>query len=274
MRRAAASIVCGLLIACLGCTQVGLSSREQPGQDFSTYIHSLYDQPAAPAAGETTLRQADFPVRLAVAQIGEVAPPETLMQRLQRQHGLFERVEPLPGDGMPAVAPVYLSHRLSPDESQRLQREHLERSREALHAHTTRMRQMARDMGMTHLVILGGRIDMAHEQNGLALADLTIVGAFVVPSREIIGSGRASAAMIDLATGRTVLIASAQQDATRWSSAIGREADQVKLLRRMRDDLAGELAADLVRQCARRAGMELDRKGNVLARAGESQPVQ
>src|SRR5690606_33950752 len=71
MRRAAASIVCGLLIACLGCTQVGLSSREQPGQDFSTYIHSLYDQPAAPAAGETTLRQADFPVRLAVAQIGE-----------------------------------------------------------------------------------------------------------------------------------------------------------------------------------------------------------
>ena len=58
-----------------GCHRGGLSPREQGNTNYTVYLMSLYDNANAGAA-PVQAQGLRLPARLAVAQIGEVAPPQ------------------------------------------------------------------------------------------------------------------------------------------------------------------------------------------------------
>jgi hypothetical protein len=232
-----------------GCATTGLSPREPvTGQaaggrgsatagvpTYTTYIYSLYntaDAPSAPAARAAL----HLPARIAVAQIGEVAPPAGMLEALRKETGLVAAVEPMPGvfDGEGAV-PAATTENLSP--TQRLAR-----------AQTQRMRRYARDLGMDYLFLFGGTIDYDSNATGLSVMDLTIVGAFVVPSKEIVAAGRTSGALVDVNSGHLVRLVTADAQGKHLASTAAREGDQEKMLHAMRQDLAGKLTARLIEQ--------------------------
>lgn len=238
--RARLALAAALPLAALaGCESSGLSAREAGNRNFSSYVYSLYATPPAPQlAGSQEPARLALPTKLAVAQVGEVAPPEALLDKLRKRPGLFARVEPVPGTfGIDAHVRPHGNAAFSPDEAARREME--------------RMQQYARSMGMDHLLLIGGTIDHAAQDNGLSVLDLTIVGAFVVPSKQITAEAKASGALIDLNTGRVVLTASA--DATRGgvASTATQESGQLNVAREARDDVLGQLADEVIERCQR-----------------------
>src|SRR5688500_14029171 len=112
MRRSfSAARVCGIValvaLIAVGCTSSGLSPREVRGQDYAGYVYSMYDAAALPAnknaaLGATTATAAPrkplvTPAKVAVAQLGEVAPPTALMDKLRADTAAFASVQPTSG---------------------------------------------------------------------------------------------------------------------------------------------------------------------------------
>jgi hypothetical protein len=94
LRRAAAAAVLPLA-ALAGCSYDSPNSREDTGRDFSSYLYSI-DTPIN-ASPEARPGRLVLPAKLAVAQIGEVAPPSRFLDALRGHADLFERVEPISG---------------------------------------------------------------------------------------------------------------------------------------------------------------------------------
>jgi len=77
-----------LLVVCAaGCTQ-GLSARETRTQNYSSFIMSLYDQPLQQAQPAALVA----PMRVAIAQVGELAPPQAMLSHLRTRPELFTRL--------------------------------------------------------------------------------------------------------------------------------------------------------------------------------------
>jgi hypothetical protein len=94
-------LAAGMILA--GCQSSGLSVREGAVHNVSNYILALsVPQPTtAPVAGEpaaAAARPAPLrpPIRLAVAQVGEVAAPQAFLQVLRDQPELFARLDVVP----------------------------------------------------------------------------------------------------------------------------------------------------------------------------------
>lgn len=242
--RKQALITAGLVLPAIGlsgCLSSGLSMRETGRQNYSGYVYSLYDDDTQVAANAQPATLS-LPARVAVAQIGEVSPPATLIDTLRNDPAVFARVEGIPGIAGEPDPRAYGSQGRS-DFS----------LRDQARSQMNRMRQVARDMQMDYLLVCGGTIDHATTDTGLSLLDLTIVGAFVVPSKEIQGTARASAAMVDVETGRVVLITSAEADRTKLASSVGQQGGQIDLLERLRDDVVDKLGKQVVTDCRQRA---------------------
>src|SRR5215469_2727681 len=77
-----------------GCGSTGLSPRETSTVSYPNYILSLQSGPAGPP------QKIVAPIRLAVAQVGEDAPPAALLDKLAGQRTLVASVTglPLPDD--------------------------------------------------------------------------------------------------------------------------------------------------------------------------------
>src|SRR3954453_2944754 len=77
-----------------GCATGGLSPRETAQQNYSSFVYSLYDMPAPAGAREETSRtpaRLVLPARVAVVQVGEVAPPQAFLAKLRGRPDLFSR---------------------------------------------------------------------------------------------------------------------------------------------------------------------------------------
>ena len=79
-----------------GCTGTGLSLRERGSFNYSNFVYGLYDKEGAPKSEK---RNVNRPIKLAVAQVGENAPPQSLIDKLRGEHNLFSQVIPLPAGG-------------------------------------------------------------------------------------------------------------------------------------------------------------------------------
>ena len=90
-----------------------------------------------------------------------------------------------------------------------------------------RLQRLARDLA-DYLLIYGATIETHTRITPLSALDLTIVGAFAVPSREIHTDARASAALIDVRSGTVVLTAGAEDAQTRYASAAATGAEEDK----------------------------------------------
>src|SRR5215469_6337557 len=83
-------------MACLlaGCETTGLSPRERSGVSYPNYILSLQSD------GTNAPRKVITPIRLAVAQVGEAAPSDAMLNKLAASKTLVSSAFglPLPGD--------------------------------------------------------------------------------------------------------------------------------------------------------------------------------
>ena len=233
-----AAVAASLSVAALaGCESSGLSPREAGTRTYSSSLHALYDVPLP--AGDSRPARLSLPTRVAVVQVGEAAPPQAFLDALRAESGLFTRVEGLSGASGVSAWPDRRADSTVTAESQ--SRRDVER-----------LQQIARDMGMDHLLLVGGTIDQFTKDNALTLLDLTIVGAFVAPSREVAAEARASAALVDLPSGRVALIASADTSKSRPASTATRGSARIDVLRDARDAVLKELATDVIDQCRNR----------------------
>jgi hypothetical protein len=222
-----------------GCDSTGLSPREGAGRNFSSYVYAL--QPHA-AATDTAPAPLALPTRLAVAQVGEVSPPTSFLNKLRAHPSLFSRVEGV--TGAVSVEP----QRADPAGDSTIT------AAERARAEVEGIRRLAREMGMDHLLLVGGTVDQVTKENGLSLLDLTVVGAFVVPSKQVDAEARASGALIDVASGRVTLFASADASRGRLASSATQTSGEIDVLREARDEVLEKLAAEVIAQCEQQVG--------------------
>jgi hypothetical protein len=247
IRSAAAAAVLPLA-ALAGCESTGLSPREAAGRNFSSYVYALdTPAPAALAAldGDGSMQPGNFvaPTKLAVAQVGEVAPPTSFLKKLRARPALFARVEGI--SGAVGADPGEVRAREGNDSTLTAEA----RARQEM----ARIQRVARNMGMDHLLLVGGTIDQVTKENGLGVLDLTIVGAFVAPSKQLDAEAKAAGALIELSSGRVVLFASADASRTRVASSMTQRSGEIDVMRETRDQVLAELAGEVVRQCEQQA---------------------
>src|SRR5688500_11085642 len=134
-----------LALVMVGC-QAGLSRRESPS-DFGSFVTTLYDQQNPQAPGDDGRGALRLPARGVAAQIGEVAPPESVMSILRTEWALFSDVRGMPGSFT----------------DQRWHNETAEATRQRAQQQVERMRRVATDLGGDYLYVYGGTID--HDTN-------------------------------------------------------------------------------------------------------------
>jgi len=233
-------LAAGMILA--GCQSSGLSIREGGVHNVSNYILALSvpEPTTAPVAGEPAAaapRPAPLrpPIRLAVAQVGEVAAPQAFLQVLRDQPELFARLDVVPAAAAAPGGYGYYAARepgRSPQAESRAQIEMLCRT--------------AENLGDEYLFIFGGNIDQATLRNGLSVLNLTIVGGFFVPSREVRAEAKATGALVDLKTRQVIELLTAQSQDTRFAAAFTDDAARLKSAQRLRDRLAEALARELI----------------------------
>jgi hypothetical protein len=235
VERAAAVVMAAAVVVggVAGCESSGMSLRETRTENYSAYLYSMYDDAAAQQAADTRgpLRT---PLRVGVAQVGEVAPPDAMMDRLRREQRLFAAVQPVP-----AIFGEASANKVDGAEARRRVR---------------MMRQHAQDLGLDYLLLYGGTIDYGSQETPTSVMDLTIVGAYVVPSRDVKAAARASGSLIEVRSGRVVLSASAEGARQKWVPAMSQGGAKVEVLEGLRDEVVGKLAEEVVGRVKERAG--------------------
>jgi hypothetical protein len=117
------------------------------------------------------------------------------------------------------------------------------------------MRQHANDLGLDYLLLYGGTIDYGSQETPTSVMDLTIVGAYVVPSRDVKAAARASGSLIEVRSGRVVLSASAEGARQKWVPAMSQGGAKVEVLEGLRDEVVGKLAEEVVGRVRERAAV-------------------
>jgi hypothetical protein len=235
------TIAAGVSVAGTACSTTGLSPREAAERTQPAYLYSLYDQlgPTSQSAGAApAAKPLRLPATVAVVQVGEVAPPQVMIDALRKEPAVFARVEALPS------MESYTAYRVHAQSNAGAQS-----GRPGLGT----MRQLAADAGMDYLLLVGGTIDHGNTGTPLSLLDITIVGAFAVPSRETRGTARASAALIDVASGRAIANSSAEARRTTFVPAAQVDGEEEKLLERLRDEVVTKLGAQVLTDTKNRA---------------------
>jgi hypothetical protein len=244
---ATAAALTGCALIAMSCSTTGLSTRDPAGTAYPQVVSALADPgllaSSSGTSADTTAQPARPvpPLKVAVAQLGEIAPPKAVIDRLIKEPGLFAVAEPLTAPAFDG--PSAWSYRSGPGSAVA--------QREAVRHAIVEMRNLARDMGCDYVFAFGGTCDRATTDTPLSLADLTIVGAFVVPSKEIRAEGRAAGALIDVRSGRVVMTVSASADDTRLAASVAREHDELALVTSLRDKMVTDLADRLVQRVKR-----------------------
>lgn len=226
----------------LGCASSGLSYGESGPNSQANYLATMVAAPDSGITVGTTTRPAAplarrpfaGPARLAVAQVGEVAPPEAMLAPLRDARGLFTRVDTIPavGDGVRVYS--------RPDG---------DAGRQAVRERIDALRALARSVGSDYLLLVGGSADTSRDSTPLSVLNLTIVGLFIVPSERVQATMKASGALIDVSTGQVVSLSSAQLFRERLSPMAASDGDLVRLLGKMRDDVTADLAGKVIAAC-------------------------
>src|SRR5215212_2143959 len=218
------SLILSLFALIAGCTS-GHSRQMVPAQTYPTFIMSLYDdakpRPSTPPSA---------PMRVAVAQVGELVPPQAMLDHLRKNKAMFQRVE-----GIPAVFDDYSQSGALPTTPRQITRDRV-----------ARLQRMTQDLGLDYLFIYGDTVSSYTRENPLQLLDLTIVGAFVIPSREVRANGKAAGALVDAKTGSVLFIASADTEQAKMATNSNQEGETTKVVQNARESLTLRLADQLI----------------------------
>ncbi len=168
MKSAKRDVLAVLAIAAIaGCESTGLSMREGPTNNQSEYVNALYSDLGA-ANATTPARPFIGPARLAVAQVGETAPPQVMLDGLKKAPELFSSVEVI--SAAPEGYSGYYHDQNNQDGSGRRK--------------IDMMCRQALSMNMDYLLLIGGTIDGAHNGTPLSVLNMNNVGIWIVPSEQ------------------------------------------------------------------------------------------
>ncbi len=231
-----------LAMSLSGCYATGLSAREREGYHYSSYLYALYDTHLTDAeiqqaqAGTKRLKAL---AKLAVAQVGEVSPPRQMLDMLAKERQLFPVVE-----GIPSVREQQPGARDT------------DVSEETVQQQVSRMRLLAADLGMDYLFLFGGTIDLGESSTGAEILDWTIVGMYVIPSHKVHAMGRASGALVDIATGQVLFVVSAEEELkTRETTAKRTSGATDAYVAHIREQLIPKLTTAFLERAAQRSVM-------------------
>jgi hypothetical protein len=231
----------GIGLGLSGCVSDGLSPRETQSQNYPLYLYSQFSGNASEAP--TTRPTISTPISVTVVQIGEVAPPREMLDELQAHSALFGHVESLPGifdlPDQQANDQSYSSYYSDPA-SRSIRETHLAQQ------HLRQMRQAALNLGTQYLLIMGGVIDHSNDPTPLTLANITIVGMFVVPSQQLHATGKACAFLINAQTGQVILTATADAARDTLSPSAVASGDEQRLLESVRNKLVKNVTQEII----------------------------
>jgi len=220
------------------------SKRSGQGADYAKYVYALYDDPSGGATASTTSPR--FPLNLAVAEIGELSPPTDLLESLRTDTRVFRRISGIPGisDGDFRSDPYAPDADCKPPQA-------FAATRVALR----RLERLARDTGMDYLLLVGATVDSRSRPTPASILDLTIVGAYVVPSNDLSAQARASAILLDLRTERIVMTSSAADHNKTFAPSVVNAGAEDQLIRAIRDSVYQRLTHQFIADVHRRAGL-------------------
>lgn len=231
------------LLAFTGCETDGISAREQHN-NFASMVNGIYRDPASTAGSNSPVK---FPLCLAVAQIGELAPDTNFTYELSREPVLVNRIVSLPLPGEIETSYGYGQQSDRPDAAEKFARE------------IQSLRNLARDQGAQYLLVVGGSIDSYESHNPLTVLDFTIVGGAVLPSAQIKSDGKGAGALLDVQTGRIVFLVNTQLQDSGMSPTFYADERRVTV----NNDLRRKLLKDLAdRFLARLSDEPTDRVSN------------
>jgi hypothetical protein len=212
-----------------GCETTGFSSRERSGVTYPNYILGMQS-----VSTNAARRELHLPLRLAVAQVGEAAPPNSMIELLETNRAIASFVV-----GLPAPGDNSSTRLLANKETSQFQ-DYSEQARSLC--------RLAQSAGADYLFLVGGNIDTWNDPSFLKVFDITLVGGFIIPSTGVKGYGKAAGTLVDVATGAPVLFASVESSNSDFvpSNAVWEKRDAVSA--QLRKELGAKLAAELVQK--------------------------
>ena len=227
MQSTMAVAVVGLMT---GCETTGLSPREQSGLDYPAYILNLQTGRTNAPPPKPVL-----PIHLAVAQIGETAPPQAMLEGLEAKSDLIASVVSLP---MPADSGNSFGYR---------------RAGQAAGDYASRVKavcHLAQAAGANYVFLIGGTVDSWSRENSLGMFDLTLVGGWMIPGTKINIEGKAGGTLIEAATGQPAFFVCAACQESALSPDFLSAGKTTDLRVQARDELARKLSDELQKKLA------------------------
>ena len=211
-----------------GCDTTGLSPRESAGVNYPNYILSLQ------TGDGNAPEKVSTPIKLAVAQVGEAAPSEAMLNTLAAKKSLVASVTalPLPGgadNGLP-YNNVTRSFSRNVDYQDKVKA----------------LCGVARATGADYVFLFGGDMDSWQENNPLSVLDITIVADALVPGTKIHVEGKGAGALISTATCRPILFVSADAKDSASSPDYLSSGKTMSMEAAVRDQLAAKLTEQLL----------------------------
>ncbi|HTM07379.1 MAG TPA: hypothetical protein VL754_03210 [Verrucomicrobiae bacterium] len=225
--------------------------------NYSALLLDFYrNDPRMHQAASAEPMTVKVPARLAVAQLGELQAASNFLTELRGSPELLASVA-----SVPAVPPDLAGFYQYTEQSVSLggtERRHApqQESKDPLTPKDflQELRLMSLDLGSDYLLVYGGSIDFrTKEEAVLKLLDLTIVGAFIIPSEAHSLQGRAIGLLIDVKQNRIVLSTAADTTSRGLASSRYSESALRNLITDIRVELQKNLAKEFVKNFTARA---------------------
>ena len=213
-----------------GCETIGLSPREYSGLDYPGYVLSLSTNRTNAPPQKPVL-----PVHLAVAQIGETTPPQTMLENIEANSNLITSVVslPLPANSMNNFG--------------------ISRLRQANGDYASRVKavcNLAEAAGANYVFLIGGTVDSWGSQNSLGMFDLTLVGGWIIPGTKINVEGKSAGVLIEAATGHPVFFVNAEYQESAMSPDLLSGGKTTDMCVQVRGELIDKLTDELIHKLA------------------------
>lgn len=234
-------LLVGALLALPGCVTTGMSNHEFGEHNFNQYVYSL------PRTSRSEGRvQVQTPLKLGVAQIGELTPAPPLMSALQGAAELCGHPVTLParfaeGSLSPQVS-RYGNRYVAAPAARDTNEPPVDQAKLATEA----LLSLAQSQGLTHLLLVGGAVDVQELVTDRTVWDWSIIGAYLMPSHELTARGTALAALVEVDSGRVLMLSQSSSEGRRDEPTVTVEAGMKRLVQAQRDELAQKLGAQVV----------------------------
>ena len=178
------------------------------------------------------------PIKLAVAQLGEVSPPKEFLETLESRPDLIAEVIEVPFPLSTVRRSHYGSHG-AVTTSGAAHKAELERRVQA-------MLDMSSKLGATHALLVGGHIDTRVLTSPMQILDIAILPMFIIPSKKVEIEAKASGALVDLDSESVVYLMNTTAEAGGITPSAYADQKGESMSITQREKLSRQLATELL----------------------------